>query len=64
MAKLTYYNIAASMAICLGGFTYGFGFAVFVTVLGQPGFYDYFELDRGELSLSTTGLHLLTLSRL
>ena len=31
--------------MALGGFTYGFGFSVFVTCEGQPGFYSDFSLD-------------------
>jgi hypothetical protein len=46
MANLTIYNIAIVGVICLGGFTYGFGFAVFTSSIGQPGFYRYFDLDR------------------
>ena len=46
MAKLTLYNIAICLVVSFGGFTYGFGFAVFVTSLGQPGFYEYYKLDR------------------
>ena len=45
MAKLTGYNVGISLIIAIGGFTYGFGFAVFVTSIGQPGFYQYFNLD-------------------
>jgi MFS family permease len=45
MPKLTSHNLAICLIISLGGFTYGFGFAVFVTSIGQPGFYEYFDLD-------------------
>ncbi|PMD47956.1 general substrate transporter [Hyaloscypha variabilis F] len=45
MANLTLYNIGIIAITCLGGFTYGFGFAVFVSSIGQPGFYAYFKLD-------------------
>ena len=45
MAELTRYNIATCMFVALGGFTYGFGFSVFVTNEGQPGFYSHFNLD-------------------
>ncbi|KAF2166313.1 hypothetical protein M409DRAFT_23503 [Zasmidium cellare ATCC 36951] len=45
MVQLSRYNIAVSLAVCLGGITYGFAFAVFPAVLGQPGFYSYFNLD-------------------
>ncbi|KAH8697513.1 general substrate transporter [Talaromyces proteolyticus] len=45
MAKLTAYNIAITCLAALGAFSYGFGFAIFVTSIGQPGFYTYFNLD-------------------
>ncbi|KAF2665415.1 general substrate transporter [Microthyrium microscopicum] len=31
--------------VALGGWTYGFAFAIFITAIGQPGFYAYFKLD-------------------
>lgn len=46
MVKLTKYNIAICLVVAWGGFSYGFGFAIFVTSIGQPGFYQYFNLDR------------------
>ena len=46
MANLTGYNIAICAVVALGGFTYGFGFAIFVLSIGQPGFYLFFKLDR------------------
>jgi hypothetical protein len=46
MANLTLYSVASISIVCLGGFTYGFGFAVFTSSIGQPGFYDYFKLNR------------------
>lgn len=46
MANLSFYNIGIIAIVCLGGFTYGFGFAVFVSSIGQPGFYAYFNIDR------------------
>ncbi|KAF2502955.1 general substrate transporter [Lophium mytilinum] len=45
MARLTAYNIWIVAFCCLGSWTYGFSFAVFVTSIGQPGFYVYFDLD-------------------
>ena len=45
MAKLTTYNIATCLVVAIGGFTFGFGSAVFVSSIGQPGFYMYFKLD-------------------
>ncbi|ETI27393.1 hypothetical protein G647_09583 [Cladophialophora carrionii CBS 160.54] len=46
MAKLTWFNIAICLVVSWGGFAYGFGFAIFVTSIGQPSFYKYFDLDR------------------
>ena len=46
MANLTFFNVAVCMVVALGGFAYGFGFAIFISSLGQPGFYVYFNLDR------------------
>lgn len=46
MGSLTIYNIAICMTVGWGGYSYGFGFAVFVSSLGQPSFYEYFKLDR------------------
>jgi hypothetical protein len=46
MSKLTWYNIAICLVVSWGGYAYGFGFAIFVTSLGQPTFYEYFNLDR------------------
>ncbi|KAL6246482.1 hypothetical protein RBB50_006719 [Rhinocladiella similis] len=45
MAKLTKYNILICLVVSWGGYAYGFGFAIFVTSIGQPGFYEYFNLD-------------------
>lgn len=52
MANLTLYNIGIIAITCLGGFTYGFGFAVFVSSIGQPGFYTYFKLDRKSICIT------------
>ncbi|KAK6382799.1 hypothetical protein LTS17_003468 [Exophiala oligosperma] len=49
MIKLTLYSIGVCLVICVGGFTYGFGFASFVTSMGQPGFYEYFDLQLNAL---------------
>lgn len=46
MAKLTAYNIVISLIVATGTFGYGFGFGVFITSIGQPGFYKDFNLDR------------------
>lgn len=51
MAKLTLYNVAICLVVALGGFTYGFGFAVFISSIGQPGFFLYFSLDRKSLTV-------------
>ncbi|KIX02609.1 uncharacterized protein Z518_08551 [Rhinocladiella mackenziei CBS 650.93] len=45
MANLTKYNVAICLVVAWGGYSYGFGFAIFVTSIGQPGFYQYFNLD-------------------
>ncbi|KIV93515.1 hypothetical protein PV10_04726 [Exophiala mesophila] len=45
MAKLTSYNIAIALVVTLGGFSFGFGSSSFITSIGQPGFYLYFNLD-------------------
>ncbi|RDL36075.1 uncharacterized protein BP5553_06687 [Venustampulla echinocandica] len=44
-ASLTFYNVAICVVVASGAFTYGFGFAVFITSIGQPGFFLYFDLD-------------------
>jgi hypothetical protein len=44
MAKLTAFNVALAVFAATGGFSYGFGFGVFVSSIGQPGFYEYFGL--------------------
>ena len=46
MAKLTTYNIVIGMIVAVGTFGYGFGFGVFITSIGQPGFYADMKLDR------------------
>lgn len=46
MAKLTKYNIVIGMIVAIGTFGYGYGFGVFITSIGQPGFYKDFDLDR------------------
>ena len=46
MAKLTNYNIGIAMIVAIGTFGYGYGFGVFITSIGQPGFYKDFDLDR------------------
>lgn len=56
MVRITKYNIAICLVVAWGGFSYGFGFAIFVTSIGQPGFYDYFKLDR-ELNMHFQDVH-------
>jgi hypothetical protein len=46
MPQSNTYNRLICVIVGLSGFTYGYGFAVFVTSIGQPGFYTYFKLDR------------------
>ena len=46
MLKSNTYNRLVCILVSLAGFTYGFGFAVFVTSIGQPGFYIDLNLDR------------------
>lgn len=45
MAKIPLYVITISLVVGLGSFEFGFGSAVFITSLGQPGFYMYYGLD-------------------
>ncbi|KEF53346.1 uncharacterized protein A1O9_10321 [Exophiala aquamarina CBS 119918] len=45
MAPTSLYNAWIYTVISFAGFSYGFGFSVFVTAQGQPGFYQYFGLD-------------------
>lgn len=46
MTKLTTYNIVIGIVVAIGTFGYGFGFGVFITSIGQPGFYIDMDLDR------------------
>jgi hypothetical protein len=46
MAHLTLFNVGICLVVALGSFSYGFGFGVFITSIGEPGFYVYFNLDR------------------
>lgn len=46
MARLTAYNIWIGVIVALGTFGYGYGFGVFITTIGQPGFYIAMKLDR------------------
>lgn len=50
MARLNAYTIWCCAVVGLGGFTYGFGFSVFVTAEGQPGFYSSNNLDPTSIS--------------
>ncbi|KAH8698760.1 general substrate transporter [Talaromyces proteolyticus] len=49
MARLTLYNVFVCLGVALAAYAYGFGFAVFGTSIGQPGFYQYFDLDRNSI---------------
>lgn len=49
MAKLTPYNIKVCAVVTIAAFSFGFGASVFVTSVGQPGFYSYYKLDPGSL---------------
>lgn len=46
MPKLTIYNALIGVIVAIGTFGYGYGFGVFITSIGQPGFYVDFNLDR------------------
>jgi hypothetical protein len=46
MAHLTLFNVGICLVVALGSFSYGFGFGVFISSVGEPGFYSYFDLDR------------------
>lgn len=46
MPKLTTYNVLIGVIVAIGTFGYGYGFGVFITSIGQPGFYVDFDLDR------------------
>lgn len=51
MARLTTYNVVICMIVAIGTFGYGYGFGVFITSIGQPGFYKDFNLDRQYFSI-------------
>jgi hypothetical protein len=42
---LTLYNVLICMVTALGAYGYGFGFGVFVSSVGQPGFFRDMDLD-------------------
>ncbi|KAF2802930.1 general substrate transporter [Mytilinidion resinicola] len=44
MTRTSTYNVLVGATVAVGSFTYGFGFAAFATSVGQPGFYEYFNL--------------------
>jgi hypothetical protein len=46
MARLTLFNVGIILVVAIGSYAYGFGFGVFITSIGEPGFYVYFNLDR------------------
>ncbi|OQU95925.1 hypothetical protein CLAIMM_02080 [Cladophialophora immunda] len=45
MPKLTSYNIKVCLVVVIAAFSFGYGASVFVTSVGQPGFYSYYDLD-------------------
>ena len=63
MSKLTWYNIAICLVVSWGGFSYGFGFAIFVTSLGQPTFYEYLNLNRKSAGVGVGQLSLISLKQ-
>ncbi|KAL0929487.1 uncharacterized protein CTRU02_215653 [Colletotrichum truncatum] len=44
MLSTTRFNVIIASIVATASFTYGFGFASFATAIGQPGFYEYFQL--------------------
>ena len=63
MAKIPLYVITISLVVGLGSFEFGFGSAVFVASLGQPGFYMYYGLDptakrEWQISMATAGFRM------
>jgi len=46
MPQLTTYNVLIGVIVAIGTFGYGYGFGVFITSIGQPGFYVDLNLDR------------------
>ncbi|KAL1894049.1 hypothetical protein Sste5346_006191 [Sporothrix stenoceras] len=43
--RISPYNLALVLALCLGSLTYGYTFSITSTTLGQPGWYSYFHLS-------------------
>lgn len=52
MAKLTAYNIRVCAVVTIAAFSFGYGASVFVTSVGQPGFYSYYNLEPTSLRTS------------
>ncbi|KIV79067.1 hypothetical protein PV11_06654 [Exophiala sideris] len=45
MARLTTYNVVIGMIVATGAFGYGYGYGIFITSIGQAGFYKDLKLD-------------------
>ncbi|KAK4944923.1 hypothetical protein LTR10_015842 [Elasticomyces elasticus] len=44
--KITFFNLAIVLALCLGSLTYGYTFSIVSTTLGQPSWFEYFDLTQ------------------
>ncbi|KAJ9494968.1 hypothetical protein H2202_009443 [Exophiala xenobiotica] len=44
--KITMFNLAIVLALCLGSLTYGYTFSIVSTTLGQPSWFIYFDLTQ------------------
>jgi len=44
--KITVYNLVIVFALCLGSLTYGYTFSIVSTTLGQPSWFEYFDLTQ------------------
>lgn len=55
MAKLTSYNKKVCLVVVTAAFSFGYGASVFVTSVGQPGFYSYYNLNPSSRRKSKTG---------
>ncbi|OAA59741.1 General substrate transporter [Niveomyces insectorum RCEF 264] len=47
-SRISLFNLLLVLALCLGSITYGYTFSITSTTLGQPGWYDYFDLVSDE----------------
>ncbi|CAL5868383.1 uncharacterized protein PFLUO_LOCUS2608 [Penicillium psychrofluorescens] len=48
--KISLFNLAVVLALTLGSLTYGYTFSITSTTLGQPGWYQYFDLSSEKTS--------------